>query len=158
MAAHHLPGSSASQTGFHSLMRSGQRPLFGKTSFWVGQEQGGPPAPPFPRASAAAAFWNGFQDPLFSLTFPKAPQEARQLLIPNAGSRGRDRAGALLTGSQRERPFRPEKHVLFFPKEVGPGKANLGTLTHPRCTLGCLSHLSRQYNNEGELGNFRRGN
>lgn len=44
----------------------------------------------------------------------------------------------------------------FFPKKLGQ-EGELGN-SHPQCTLGCFSHLSRQYNNERELGNFRRGN
>lgn len=68
-----------------------------------------------PREQLLPSFWSGFQDHLFSVTFPKVPQEAGQLFTPNTGGRGRHRVGSLLTGSWREGPFRSKEHVLFFP-------------------------------------------
>lgn len=48
---------------------------------------------------------------------PSSHGRSGQLFTPHAGGRGRGRgrAGSLLTGSWRERPFRSGDHVLFFP-------------------------------------------
>ena len=72
--------------------------------------------PTLPRfLKSAAVFWNCFQDRLISVTFLKAPGEARPLFTPNAGSRGRTgRVPSLLEARERDL-FRPHSTCCFFP-------------------------------------------
>lgn len=81
---HHL-GTPASQLSSLPPLRSAQSPLLPKQGFGWDKSKGTVLSP------VSAAFWDGFRDPLFSLTFPKVPQEAGQLFTPNTGSRGRGR-------------------------------------------------------------------
>lgn len=102
----------------------------------------------------------GFPRPAPLTDFPESPQEAGQLFTPNTGSRGRGRGRAVpFLLEAGERPFRSGDHV--FPKKLGRGRRAWEQppphAPHP-CTLGCFSHLLKQYNNEREIGNFRRGN
>lgn len=109
VVADHLPEISASQVGFYPLVRSTQGSLLGKQGFGWDQGKG-------TLLSRELLLLSGtVSKPALLADVPESCSEARHLFTPKAGSRGRDRAGSLLTGSWRERPFRPEKHMLFLP-------------------------------------------
>lgn len=128
-APNHLPGISASPMAVQSLMRSGQSPLLGQQGFRRDQEQGDPPHPT-PLSQECCCVLELFPRPAHLSDVPESPRGGQATVYPKRWQPGQDRAGALLTGSQRERPFPAAQHVLFFPLRSGAGRANLGTVTH----------------------------
>lgn len=109
-----LPGISASYVGFPLFVRGGRSALLVKQGSGRVEIKGSLLSPeallrPLPAVTSEA------RSPCRS----QKPWGGQATVYPKRwrgwGRRGRDRAGSLLTGSRRERPFRPVKHVLFFP-------------------------------------------
>lgn len=116
----HLPGISASPVAVQSLMRRGQSPLLGQQGFRRDQEQRDPPHPTL-LSRECCCFLEQFPRPAHLSDIPESPRGGQATVYPKCWQPGQDRAGALLTGSWRERPFPAAQHVLFFPQEVGRG-------------------------------------
>lgn len=154
----HLPGISASSVSVQSLMRKRTEPTARTTRFQSEtRSKGTPPSPCQPHfLESAAAFGNSFRDRLISVMFSKAPGEARPLFTPNAGSEAGQGGCPPYWKPERETFSGGAARAVFSPKKWG-GEGEPGN-GHPPCALGCVSHLSRQYNNARELGNFQRGN
>lgn len=100
----------------------------------TGEKWGGPTAPKTrlpaggtrpgtassPRASAS--FWSGSQDLLFSMTFPKVPQEAGQLFTANTGSRAGTRRVPFLLEAGEKDLSGLKRVCCFFPKKSAWGR------------------------------------
>lgn len=93
-----------------------------------------------------------FPRPAHLSDIPESPGEARPPFTPNAAGGRTGRVPSLLEARERDL-FRLHSTCCFFPQEVGRGGRTWETVTH-HAPLAVFLHLSRQYNNERELGNF----
>lgn len=154
----HLPEISASSVAVQSLMRKRTEPTAWTTRFQARPGARGPPPPlPAPLSRECCCFLKRFPRPAHLSDVPETPQGRPGHCLPQTLAAGAGQGGCPpYWKPERETFSGGTARAVFSPKKWG-GEGEPGN-GHPPCTLGCFSHLSRQYNNERELGNFQRGN
>lgn len=147
----HLPGI-CTPSGCPVTDEKWTKPTAQTTGFRRDQEQG--TLPTVPRfLECCCVLGKLFPRPAHLGDIPESPGRPDHCLPQTlAAGAGQERVPSLLEA----RDLSAAQHVLFSPKKWG-GEGRTWEQS-PTRTLGCFSHLSRQYNNERELGSFRRGN